>query len=247
MNNPSNDAEAAARAHAALEPGTTLGAAIDAGAGVAPAPEKKRAGRPKLPPGQKGKYKRRPKSERPAPAAGEGKPARASKAKPAKEPKEGAPKAQRGKNGGWLKIGGWGENRAEGGRTPTVLREKAREVLAELGYPALADIMADPAAKDADKLRAVDILMKASVGYMTPEQAMGEDAPELPPPIFNSTEGALPGDDQGVREESDAVATLEGESKGTPDGSDVIQFPKPMADTTQVPGGGGPVPYAGRM
>lgn len=206
----------------------------------------KRGRPPKAPGAPKAPYKRR------VPRDGSGKPA---KRKPATKKGSGAteggsdatneaeraitPKpTQRGNNDGWLKVGGWGEAT----RTPTALREKAREILAELGYPELANIIVDVNAKDSDKLRAIDILAKTSVGYMTPEMASGEDSPELPPPIFATSEGALPGDGELLDMEMDGEE--DGQSRGVPDDGSVIPMPRPIdAPPVEPPGHSGPIPF----
>lgn len=169
-------------------------------------------------PGQKGKYKPRVKKAPPIGAAADQLATATivteSKRELRIKEEQERRRTMRGQNGGWLKVGGWGDGK--GTRTPSMLREKAREVLAELGYPELANIILDPDAKDADKLRAVDILAKMAVGYMTPELAAGEDAPDLPPPIIQTTTGALPGEEHPELLPDDADNVLAGESRGEP-------------------------------
>lgn len=104
---------------------------------------------------------------------------------------------------GWLRRG-----EVEGvGLTSGQLREQARRVLEVDGIPYLQEVLADPDAKDADRLRSVDLLAKIAVGYMTPDTMDAEDAPQLPPPIFESTEGGLPGGDAPMYDDSEVVTT----------------------------------------
>jgi hypothetical protein len=216
--------------------------------GVPEGSGKKRRGRPKLKPGEKGRYHRKVPRDGSAPTPSAKRP---RKPKGASVPVGEGPapeKRQRGKNGGWLQVGkGWTDS--NGTRTPTQLREKAREILAELGYPEAADIIADPNAKDSDKLRAIDILAKMSVGYMTPEMAMGEDAPELPAPIFTTTEGQLPGEAEALEANADATDDAP-QSTGVPTGGNVVPLPTfkaPVVKPDQLVQPSGPMPYVASL
>lgn len=92
---------------------------------------------------------------------------------------------------GWLRLG---QTPGQGLSTGQ-LRDLAKLVLQFDGLPYLQEVINDPLTKDQDRLRAIDMVAKISVGYMTPDLMNADDAPELPPPIFQTTDGPVPGEE----------------------------------------------------
>lgn len=102
---------------------------------------------------------------------------------------------------GWLRQAMEAEETAGTGRAVSQLRHLALRILEKDVLPWVQELLADPSAKDTDKLRAADWVAKLGAGYITPDLAGGEDVPELPPPVITLTEGELPGG-TGVMDES---------------------------------------------
>lgn len=214
-----------------------------------PAPDSaapRRRGRPKLAPGEKGKYTRRKptraqleaRAERGAHVAaftgGTGDrdavedlrdlEAGAAHADLDDVEPAGAPAPRRGKGGKakrggagageqrprkplqvpkWLKDAGWQTDQP---MTASQLRELKRYTVQRAVVPFLAAVIEDPDEDTNAKLRAADQLIKASVGYITPDMMLSEDVSELPPPIFNETTGELPPADLPPREDDEQPA-----------------------------------------
>lgn len=122
------------------------------------------------------------------------------------------------------------------GRAVSQIRHLALSVLEREGLPWAQEVLADPTAKDSDKGRAVDLLAKLSAGYVTPDMAGSEDVPELPPPIFELSEGDLPGEGMtGSLSEEDTGAD---EDAGGPQ---LTSSAAPVGSTQSA----GPVPHMG--
>lgn len=97
---------------------------------------------------------------------------------------------------GWLRQQMESELAAEAGsgRSVSQMRHLALRVLEIDGLPIAQEILADPNANRTEKLRALDIIIKLGAGYINPDLAGGEDVPDLPAPIFTTTDGQMPGE-----------------------------------------------------
>jgi hypothetical protein len=119
------------------------------------------------------------------------------------EPPEYTP---RPRAAGWLRAGQLEGN----GLATSQLRDQARRILEVDFLPYLQELIADHRAKDVDRLRAGDIVAKISVGYITPDMMNAEDAPELPPPIFETSDGELPGDSAPMYDDAEPTMATAG-------------------------------------
>lgn len=118
------------------------------------------------------------------------------------------------------------------GRSVSQLRHLALRVLEIDGLATAQEILADPRASKTDKLRALDIVIKLGAGYINPDLAGGEDVPDLPAPIFTTTEGQLPGE---------GIVTDENMSLGAEDDPDQDQGGPQLAKAGAEPAA--PVPH----
>lgn len=135
---------------------------------------------------------------------------------------------------GWLRRQMKEENVA--GRPVSALRHLAIKVLETDGLIWAQEVLADPRAKDSDKSKAFDLVAKLGAGYITPDMAAGDDAPELPPPIFELSEGELPGG-SGMTEETLGAENPERDERDDTAGPQIV----PVKAAAPV----GPIPYTG--
>ncbi len=130
------------------------------------------------------------------------------------------------------------------GRAVSQLRHLALSILERDGLAWAQECLADPNAKDSDRAKAFDLVAKLSAGYTTPDMAGSEDVPDLPAPIFELSEGDLPGEqvpgslaeEDGSRDEEDTGGP-QLTSSAAPDGS-VAPVAAPSAPA-------GPIPHMG--
>jgi hypothetical protein len=133
---------------------------------------------------------------------------------------------------GWLRQMMEADKTAEAGsgRSVSQLRYLALRVLEVDGLAVAQEILADPRSSKTDKLRALDIVIKLGAGYINPDQAGGEDVPDLPAPIFTTTEGQLPG--EGIVTDENMSLSAEDDSEQDTGGPQLAAV-----------GGSGPVPH----
>lgn len=127
------------------------------------------------------------------------------------------------------------------GRAVSQLRHLALSILERDGLAWAQECLSDPSAKDSDRAKAFDLVAKMSAGYITPDMAGSEDVPELPAPIFELSEGELPGEQMvGSLAEEDAGIEEDG------GGPQLTSSTAPQGSTQPVvKPSAGPMPHMG--